>query len=779
MPERLPLVRSTPVEDVVTVRGGPESVLTLQQLGLVAPGQATVLEGEPGWDAITDSITDIVTDDDQRRERSFGATDEVVSTLLGPDEGWRTERTRHDYPTVPGQQQVVAQYDGLRSLTASSAQGYADNFGVVVPGAGPYAAFDGNLSSRWVSSRATDPSEQWIRAVFSSPREVRTVSVLPVVDDNQVVPARALEVRAGPQVRRVAVNPSGAPAVARFDGSAVGSVQVRVVRAGTAATQASTGIREIAIDDLEPHRSFAVPGAVAEGASFAFGATAERRACFITIDVPDCSVVRIRAAEEENGMFRTFTSVSDQQVALNGLVVARGTSESARLLEPLVGGLQVGATSVYGFDPKVSSRFAYDGQVSTAWMSSPQDRNPTLLLRWGEPQEITGITVLPGESTEVPTAAVVRAGKRVEEVSLTGDLARFDPPLRTRELDISFVRPPGSERVVVPEVRLVGTEIARTLDPGTATGAECGLGPNVRVNGVVVPTRVTGTLRDVANGTPLRLESCALGDADGTVPLQEGENRLIAERTAEFDVLEIAGVPVDAPPAAPTDVRTTDVESWGDAERVVALGAGEESLLFLPENFNAGWEAELDGDPLTALRVDGWQQAWLVPAGDGGEVTLSYAPQRAYSVLLPAGLVVSGGILAAGLVVLLGLVRRRAIAPPSRERDRRPPRRGRRAVAVVSVGVATLVLLGPVALAGLAAGALARDKDGASGRFRPTILAAGAALAVLVIGSAVVDVVPGGAWRGSVADALAALGIGLLIGLALSEPPPDDGWVGA
>jgi arabinofuranan 3-O-arabinosyltransferase len=768
--ERLPQVRTTPVDDVVTVRGGPESVLSVQQLGLVAPAQATVLQGEPGWNA----VADVVTDDDQRRERSFGATDEVVSTLLGADEPWRTERTRHDYPTVAGQRQVVAQYDGLKSLAASSAQGYADNFGVIVPEAGPYAAFDGNLRSRWVSSRATDPTRQWLRAVFSSPRQVRTVSVMPVVDDDQIVPARVLEVRAGPQVRRVKVSPSGVPAVAEFDGSAVGSVQVRVVRAATAASQAPTGIREITIDDLEPHRTFAVPGALAEGGSFAFGTTPERRACFITVDVPDCSVARIRAAEEESGMDRTFTA-SGGRVALHGLVVARGTSEAARLLEPLVGGLQVGATSIYGFDPKVSSRFSYDGQVSTAWMSSPQDRNPTLLLRWGEQQRITGITVLSGESTEVPTRAIVRSGGREEEVSLTGDLALFSTRFRTRKLDISFVRPPGSERVVVPELRLVGSEISRTIDPDTATGAVCGLGPNVRLNGQIVPTRVTGSLRDVANGTPLRFESCALGAADGTADLENGVNRLSTEPTAEFDVLEVAGVPVDRAPTGEVAARTLAVGSWEDSERVVTIGAGEESLLFLPQNFNAGWKAELDGEELAALRVDGWQQAWVVPPGEGGQITMTYAPQRPYSLLLPTGLAVSGSVLVAGLVVLLGLLLRRSSVPSTWARLA-ASRRGPRPVTwTVSVG-ATLVLLGPVVLAGLLVGASARQGGHPRRRLRPTLVGVTVALAVLVVGSAVVDVVPlGGASRESIADVLAALGLGLLIGIVLGSVSTAEG----
>jgi len=774
--DRLPMVRTTATKDAVTVRGGPESVLTAQHLGLVAPDQATVLQGERGWDA----VADVVTDDDQRRERAFGATDEVVSTLLGPNEPWRTERTRHDYPTVAGQNQVVAQYDGLDSLTASSAQGYADNFGVVVPEAGPYAAFDGNLRSRWVSSRATDPAEQWLRAVFSAPRQVRTVSVLPLVDDDEIIPARVLEVRAGPQVRRVEVNPSGAPAVAEFDGTAVGSVEVRIVRAATASAQAPTGIREITIDDLVPHRTFALPGALAEGASFAFGASPERRACHITVDVPDCSIARIRAAEEENGMARTFTAASTDRVRLHGLVVARATSEAARLLEPLIGGLQVGATSIYGFDPKVSSRFAYDGQVSTAWVSAPQDRNPTLLLRWGEPQKIEGIAILPGENLDVPTAAVVTSGERREQVSLTGDLALFSKPIRTRHLEVSFVRPSGTDRVEVPELRLVGPEIARRLDPETVTGAECGLGPNISLNGQVVPTRVTGTLRDVANGTPLRLESCALPGADGTVALENGVNRLTAEPTAEFDVLEVAGVPVDAEPSVST-ARSVEVDSWSASERVILVGSGEESLLFVPENFNIGWEAELLGHPLEALRVDGWQQAWVVPAGEGGRVTLTYTPQRVYSVLLPAGLFVSGAVLVAGLLVLLGLARR-PVEPEDRGRTtRRTRRRGGGTGTWVVCGVLTLLLLGPLVLAGVLVGGVARDRAAAGllRRVTPRVAEAVGAMAVLVVGSAVVDVLPGGAWTNSVADALAAVGVGVLIGLALSSRVTlaDDGVV--
>src|SRR5690606_13680082 len=118
-------VRTTNVDDVVTVSGAPETVLGLQEEGLVSPAGATVIAGEENWDA----EPDVVTDAPMRRERAFGRVGDALSTVLGPDEAFRVARATHDYPTAPGAEPVSATYGGLRALTASSSQGYADTYG--------------------------------------------------------------------------------------------------------------------------------------------------------------------------------------------------------------------------------------------------------------------------------------------------------------------------------------------------------------------------------------------------------------------------------------------------------------------------------------------------------------------------------------------------------------------------------------------------------------------------------------------------------------------------
>ncbi|CAN5622012.1 alpha-(1-_3)-arabinofuranosyltransferase [soil metagenome] len=567
VPERLPTLRATPVDDVRTVRGAPDSVLALQDTGVVAPEDATVLEGEPGWDTVAAAgddggdnggdnggdgdggTADVVTDGDQRRERAFGVSDESVSAVLGPDDPWRTDRAVHDFPTVDGARQVLARYDGLSSLTASSAQGYADNFGPVVPQAAPYAAVDGDPQTRWVTSVAGDPDAQWLRLDFDAPRQVHQVRILPVVDDPTIVPPRTFEVRAGDEVRTVAANPSGAASTAFFDGADADFVEVRITRAATRASQARVGLREVQFYDLRPTRTLVVPGDVDPGAAWVFATSPERRACAITLGTPDCDAARIRGSEEPAGMDRTFTTTGVGSYTVRGSVVARTTREASRLLDPVVPRV-TGTNSIYGNDPQVADRFAYDGQATTSWVSADEDQSPTLFFDFAHRRTLRGISVTPGAVDATPVSAVIRSETTIRQVSLRdGGVADFKP-LRGTRFEVTFVKAPGQSHVAIAELRLRGVRLARAYDPAQVTGAVCGLGPNVEVDGERLPTRVTGTLADVANGSPLSFESCVPdgtetgSGAPGELTLAAGEHRLTTPPTREFQVNEVAGVPV-------------------------------------------------------------------------------------------------------------------------------------------------------------------------------------------------------------------------------------------
>jgi arabinofuranan 3-O-arabinosyltransferase len=65
------------------------------------------------------------------------------------------------------------------------------------------------------------------------------------------------------------------------------------------------------------------------------------------------------------------------------------------------------------------------------------------------------------------------------------------------------------------------------------------------------------------------------------------------------------------------------------------------------QNYNSGWTATLGGHTLTPIRLDGWQQGYVVPAGSAGVVKMVMAPDRIFRLLLAFG--------AALLVALLAL----------------------------------------------------------------------------------------------------------------------------
>lgn len=751
---QLPLLRATPVDDVVTVRGAAESVLAVEGGGLVGRNVPTVLEGESGWDR----EASVVTDSDQRRERAFGNNDESLSAVMTAPEPWRVDRAVHDFPGGPGEQ-VVAEYDGLTSVTASSAQGYADNYGPVLVQAGPGAAIDGDIDTQWVSSLAGEPDEQWLRLDFDAPHAVQQVTVTPVADDRLIAPIRTLEVVAGSQRIRVDVNASGAPAVVELDGSEVDSVEVRVLAAATADRGARVGLREVEVDGLRPERTLVLPGTIPDSAAWAFSATPGRRACFVVLGTPDCDVARIRVSEEKAGLDRTFTLDGSQEVALTGHVVARSTPEAARLLDLVQRRPPIFASSSYGEDPRVAPRFAYDDQPTTAWVSDDKDLYPTLTFRWKKLRTVTGITVASGD--QAPVGAVVTANGRTQRVALTGDTAVALDPVTTRRLLVRFEKAPDAAHVTVREIELTGLDVTRPLLPSTPTGAACGLGPVIYVDGREIATRVRGTMADVINGSPLELAACnKKTGAPLEVDLGAGEHRLHATPTGEFEVIDLLASEVE--PLSLPSRRPVTIERWGGTERRAVVGAGDEALLSVPENFNDGWVAEVEGEELTPVRVDGWQQGWVLPAGEQVTVELRYRPQATYDVALPFGLVVSGALLLGALVLaLVGvLARLRGRRPrPASEVDW-PTVEGTDGVLwSVAFGVA-VVLLGPIAAIGLVAGAVGV-------RWLPQVIGTGGALIGL---SGLLDALGRPETLETPADVAAALGVGLLAGLVLGMP---------
>jgi hypothetical protein len=201
--------------------------------------------------------------------------------------------------------------------------------------------------------------------------------------------------------------------------------------------------------------------------------------------------------------------------------------------------------------------------------------------------------------------------------------------------------PPGIAELQIPGVE----DLVVPPDMDAPTGQPCGFGPDVLIDGIRVSTEVAGTVRDLLENRPLRWSAC--GDEAAGVDVRSGQHTLEVRASRMFVADGAVLRPSPALPRAAGDVGTVTVTRWDSTHRTVDVTTDAAALLVIPENVNSGWTAHADGVLLPAARVDGWQQAWELPAGFDDEVTVEFTPQNAYE----AGL----GVGAAGLAVLVAL----------------------------------------------------------------------------------------------------------------------------
>ncbi|ADP78906.1 alpha-(1-_3)-arabinofuranosyltransferase domain-containing protein [Pseudofrankia inefficax] len=181
--------------------------------------------------------------------------------------------------------------------------------------------------------------------------------------------------------------------------------------------------------------------------------------------------------------------------------------------------------------------------------------------------------------------------------------------------------------------------------PAPAFQLPCGKGPAMIVDGTRYELRVEGQQSDIAAAKPLGIGVCT---PDGTIPLSAGQHDLQLDEAGTGLLMSSLTLVGAGGQISADTARTTKVTSWGSERRTVQIGSGTRALLAVHENANASWTATLNGQKLTPLRLDGWQQGWIVPAGSGGTIVIENLPGYSYRTRL-----LVGGLLA---LLLLALV---------------------------------------------------------------------------------------------------------------------------
>lgn len=727
------------------VSGGPESVLPLLEAGLLTPTGATRLAGE---DPLPGEASELrtVTDGFREREVDVGRASDGASATLGAGVVRRLDRPVADVLPVPAEgSQTTAVVRGVTSVAASSSAADADATAVRGRDHHPAAAFDGNGSTTWVTG-GVDPRGQWVEARFPRTRLDGVDLVLPLVEG---VGGRPTRVRLTTDAGDVDVPlPTGSTTVdldvdttrlrvtlLELDGLGPGGFGVSAVEA----------VLRTPAGPLLAERGLRVPddAAVATGgrpardplAVLLTAARRDRPGCVRVGERPVCSPVLPLADEDSDAVDRTLVVDRD---ALYGVGVAARVRPGPAVHALLQRGQPVVAEASSTAVPDAGARPAavVDADLDTGWLAAPLDRAPRIALTLARPARLTGLQVVVDQylAASRPTAVTVLVdGQPVSRAPLRlapDGRATFAAPVvgrrvevRVAEVDVRrSLRRDGlvvDLPVGVTELRLLGpptAAVVQRLDPSAVLAQDCADGPALAVDGeLAVATRVRATVAALLTGGAVAVEPC-----NAPLELPAGEHRLRIARTPTVQVTGLSLVDLARPAPASGPSRVERVVRWDSTSRAVEVAPGAPSWLVVHEAYNAGWQARLDGRPLTAARLDGWQQAFALPR-DGGRVELVFAPDRAYRAALAVG-----AVLALLLVVLVLLpVRRPSPAAGERRRTRPGP----------LLAAAALPLLGGLAGAGALAVATA------VARLRPAALSA-LGVAPLVLAGGLVALQP-------------------------------------
>ncbi|ODA70710.1 Alpha-(1-_3)-arabinofuranosyltransferase [Streptomyces sp. AVP053U2] len=714
-----------PIADTAVVSGGPEALLPLAG---ELRGRPAVLTGDAHPGLGTPPLQ--VTGDGMRyADTRFGLVNSNTSYTYTRDERNAPDATQgagekpHQIlPTEGLDHQTVAELRGARTVSASS----YGNWLFHLPQYDPVNAFDGNPDTAWAEGSAGSPDGQWLRIAFDGGYEMPdSLGIVPLPQDGVRAAATKVRVETERGSETSFLQANGTKQDVKAPEGATGWMKLTIVDSvARHSGLGGAGFSEIDLPDVRVTRLLRLPTDAENSTAGAQVVSLHRSA----------DPTGLSPAGTENGLHRVFTTGTAGTYEVEASAVAVPGEALDRLLYDVAPEQQARITATADSTARLgaglTARNLTDGDLTTAWIAGGR---PVVHLSWEGKQPVGEIVLAAagGLSTR-PTEVHISSpdGAAIANVDDNG-MVRF-PPITTDRLDITITRtapltlhnPVVGDDLSLPvgltEAYIPALDEYRTPQPSADREftLECGRGPVVAVDGELYETGVKGTVGDLVERRPVDVTLCQEGDGKTALELSTGRHRVETGDAGPLTVTSVTLTRGTVPDASAAE-RELEVRDWLGDRRELSVGSGAASYLTTYENYNDGWTATLNGEELTPLRLDGWQQGWRIPAGESGTVKLSYGPATTYDTAL-----IGSG---AGIAVLIGLAlwRRKAENPDAPQPEPAAPGLWLGTVALTLVGVvvagwwALLVpalallawrraaLLVPVALAALAGAGIA------------------------------------------------------------------------
>ena len=701
-------VSTLPVSQTELVNGGPDSLLQLTGQGLLGPGQPAIIAGDPVPAAASGPAQWAVTDGQRRADTLFGLVNSNVSytytaTETNPAGAGQLGRAggppRQLLPVPAAGHQTVAVLSGAASVTVSSYGSWIAD----TQQDDPVNAFDGNPATAWAEGNERTPVGQWIQINFSGPLDLPARVGIRLLDDStdrEMASTLRVSTAAGNATTEVAA--TGAVQPLNVVPGRTGWLRITITGARRVTLgNPGAGISDVLIPGIQVTRLLQ-PAENPAGQQAMFSFHQQVPSPFAFVDP---------AATPP--MARAFTVARPAALSLRASALALPGPGLDTLLDTLLakppgpGALQVSVASTPGALPAGFPASLISGSASMPWTADTA--SPVIHLSWHGPRRISSLIVRPAPGLpSTPLTVKITSPDGTRQASIgPGGLVTYTPPLTTDRMDVSFPRvrqatvitSTGQLETLPVRLSQLSVPALAGLRAVTPSGQAkfvlaCGQGPTLTVDGHVYQTSVSGTIGELSQYLPLRVRLCTPG---GTLSLGAGRHTLIAAAPGTFAVTDLSLTGVNAAPAVSGTSRAVTISSWQPDQRRLGIGPGAASYLEVHENYNPGWAAALNGQQLTPVRLDGWQQGFVVPAGTGGTITLTFRPAAAYHLVLIASLLAA--LLLLAVAAWSFIARGRSGPDAAVSLGVSPGGRRRGWPGLLAVGALIFVAGGPVALA--------------------------------------------------------------------------------
>ena len=655
------VARTYPMSSLTWLSGDTESTMKVPES--LFGDRPYLITGGPRRSSVDPSQW-IITDGNQRYATNFGRNVNNRSYVLGPFETLVNDIDLTKLQLQPStiESQTVMQLEGIRSITASSVgPGIVER---ALADSQPANVLDGDPYTSWRPNRLRidqgddfGTTDQWIDMEFETPRVVDPLSItllLGLLGDPVPIDVTTLTDNGSITSQLQPVNTVQSLAVAA---GATKRLRVSISRDSFRRFGDLIGISELSFPGTPVTRSLRVPSDLA--AQFAQPGSNTPAWVF--------SRDSRSTGASTSPIIREFTvpAAASLQLAVSGSV---SSSPAVLRLIDRAEWMSIDANSTLFDAPALAPRNLIDGDPSTVWMSgiaiNDPERSPQVVISWLGDHTVSQFRLGLDPQFAVPSSVTITVNGEVFERPIAPD-GSFEIPERLTTalvLDLRYSIPnPGEPLLGVGfsgiDIPGIAELYPGPVDRNATLSFPCGVGPGLTIDGERFDFAATTTYGDLIAHRPATLTPCNVR----SIELAAGDHHLAATDGPDgigFDQIILGTPPTLA--AATTQTRSLSIGKWGSTSRAAIIGAGEESLFVVNEVFNRGWRATLDGVRLEPLVIDGWRQAFIVPAGSGGTIDLDFTPNRSYQAGITIGILLLIGLL---LLALIPRRRFRRFAP--------------------------------------------------------------------------------------------------------------------